>query len=477
MKRKYLKPIFFIGCLIAITGAAMAYSNKGNLWVPSLINGPDTSTPDQNGIVSLSGRLVKDKILQGGDGTVNLSLSLHAVDVFAPDRSNARNVDMVIVLDRSGSMKGSKIRDAKRAILNLLSDLSDTDRFALVAYSDGVEKYSDLVHATRSNRKHLISSVKKIWASGGTNLGAGLQTGVNTLLKSKHIGNTGKVILISDGLANRGITDPMSLGHMASVGVEKEFSVTTVGVGTEFNEHLMTLIADQGAGNYYYLENPNAFAEVFKKEFYHSKIAAATAVKVQIPLKNGLSLVNAAGYPIKVSENQAIFHPGDLRSGQTRKLFLTFKMPTHKENTFKIDGITVQYLQKGKIYTASLSKSFQVACVKNQREVISSIDKDEWEDKVIQDDYNKLKEEVSRDIKDGKEQMALDRIQTYYREKEQVNAAVGSGKVAENLTKGVNELSSIVADTFKGSPQAVMKKQKANSKALQYEGYKGRRTN
>jgi Ca-activated chloride channel family protein len=239
----------------------------------------------------------------------------------------------------------------------------------------------------------------------------------------------------------------------------------------------MTLIADQGAGNYYYLENPNAFAEVFKKEFYHSKIAAATAVKVQIPLKNGLSLVNAAGYPIKVSENQAIFHPGDLRSGQTRKLFLTFKMPTHKENTFKIDGITVQYLQKGKIYTASLSKSFQVACVKNQREVISSIDKDEWEDKVIQDDYNKLKEEVSRDIKDGKEQMALDRIQTYYREKEQVNAAVGSGKVAENLTKGVNELSSIVADTFKGSPQAVMKKQKANSKALQYEGYKGRRTN
>jgi Ca-activated chloride channel homolog len=474
--KKYLKPIFFIGCLIAITGAAMAYSSRGYPW-PSLINDPNTSNPDTNGMISITGRLVKNKILQGGDGTVNFSLSLHAEDVFDSDRGNARNVDMVIVLDRSGSMKGSKIRDAKRAILNLLSDLSENDRFALVVYSDGVQKYSDLVHVTGSNRKHLITSIKKIWACGGTNLGAGLRTGVNTLLKTKNIGNTGKVILISDGLANRGITDPSSLGNMASMGVEKEFSVTTVGVGTEFNEHLMTFIADHGAGNYYYLENPNAFAKVFKKELYNSKIAAATAVKVQIPLKNGISLVNAAGYPIKVTKNQAIFHPGDLRSGQTRKLFLTFKMPTHRENTFEINGIIVQYIQNGKIYYASIPKSFQVACVKNQHEVVSSIDKDEWEDKVIQDDYNKLKEEVSIDIKNGEEERALDRIQTYYREKQQINGSVGSGKVAENLSKGLNELSTIVEDTFKGSPQAVMQKQKANSKALQYEGYKGRRIN
>ncbi|OEU67823.1 MAG: hypothetical protein BBJ57_01935 [Desulfobacterales bacterium PC51MH44] len=477
MKRKYLKPLLFIGCLIAVTGAAMAYSSRGNFWIPDLINGPNQGTPDKNGIVSLTGKLVKDKILQGGDGIVNLSLSMHADDVLDPDKGNARNVDMVIVLDRSGSMKGSKIRDAKHAVLNLLADLSAGDRFALVAYSDGVKKYSDLVHVTGVNRKLLISSINRIWACGGTNLGAGLQTGINTLLGAKKIGNAGKVILISDGLANQGITDSTSLGNMASIAVEKEFLVTTVGVGTEFNEQLMTYIADQGTGNYYYLENPNAFAEVFKKEFYNSRSTAATAVEVQIPLKNGIFLVNAAGYPIKVTKDQAVFHPGDLRSGQTRKLFLTFKMPTHKEKIFEIDGIAVRYINKGKPYIETLSKPFQVACVKNQQEVISSIDKEEWEDKVVQDEYNKLKEEVSIDIKEGKERRALDRIHTYYNEKQSLNALVGSGKVAENLEQDLDQLRTIVRDTFKGDHATVMQKQKANSKVLQYEGYKGRRTN
>lgn len=477
MKRKYLKPLFFIGCLIVITGAAMAYSSRGNPWMPNLITGPNPGNPDKNGVISLTGRLVQDKVLQRGDSTVDLALSLHVDDMLNPEKGNAQHADIVIVLDRSGSMKGSKIRNAKNAVLNLLSDLSEKDRFALVAYSDGVEKHSDLVPVTGVNRRHLISLVTRIWGSGGTNLGAGLQTGINTLVKAKKIGNIGKVILVSDGLANQGITDSFSLGNIASIAVEKEFSVATVGVGTEFNEQLMTYIADQGAGNYYYLKNPKVFAEVFQKEFYNSRATAATAVEIKIPLRNGMSLANASGYPIKVTKDHALFHPGNLHSGQTRTLFLTFKMPTHNQNTFEINGITARYIHKGQPYSALLSESFEIACVKNQREVISSIDKEEWEKQVTQEDYNKLKDEVSMDIKDGKEKKALDRIQTYYREKQQVNTVIGSGKVAENLDKDLNELRHVVKDTFTGSSEAVRQKQKANSKALQYEGYKGRRTN
>jgi len=475
MKRKYLKPLFVVGFLIVITGAAMAYSSRGNPWVSNLITAPNPGNLDKNGVISLTGRLVQDKVLQGGDGTADLALSLHADDMLNPDKGIAQHADMVIVLDRSGSMKGSKIRNAKHAVLNLLSDLSEKDRFALVTYSDGVETHSDLVPVTGLNRKHLISLVNRIRAGGGTNLGAGLQTGINTLVRAKKIGNIGKVILISDGLANQGITDSSSLGNMASIAVDKEFSVATVGVGTEFNEQLMTYIADQGAGTYYYLKNPKVFAQVFQKEFYNSRATAATAVEVTIPLRNGMSLVNASGYPIKTTKDHARFHPGNLHSGQTRTLFLTFKMPTHNQKIFEINGITVRYIHNGRPCHAVLSKSFEIACVKNQREVISSIDKEEWEKQVTQEDYNKLKDEVSMDIKDGKEKKALDRIQTYYRKKQQLNTVVGSGKVAENLDKDLNELRHVVTDTFTGSSEAVMQKQKANSKALQYEGYKGRR--
>jgi Ca-activated chloride channel family protein len=477
MKQKFLKPLIFIGCLIVITGAAMAYSNRGNPWMASLNNVPNPYHTDKNGIISVTGHLVQDKVLQGGDGTVDVALNLHVNGRLSSDRDNTHNADIVIVLDRSGSMKGSKIRNAKHAVLNLLSDLSEKDRFALIAYSDRVEKYSDLVSVTGVNRNRLISLVNGIWVGGGTNLGAGLQTGIDTLFKAEKIGNTGKIILISDGLANQGITDPFSLGNMASMAVGKEFSVATVGVGTEFNEQLMSYIADRGAGNYYYLKNPRVFAKIFQKELNNSISTAATAVEIRIPLKGGMSLVNASGYPIEIKKDYALFHPGNLHSGQTRKLFLTFKMPTHTQKIFEIKGITVRYIHNDQAYNASLSKSLEIACVKNQHQVISSINKKEWEKQIIQDDYNKLKDEVSMDIRDGKEKKALDRIRTYYRTKQQINTFVGSEKVAENLDKDLNELRNFVKDTFKGTPETVMQKQKANAKALQYEGYKGRRMN
>ena len=476
MKRKYFKPLFVVGCLIVITGAAMAYSSRANPWMPNLITGPKPGKLDKNGVISLTGRLVQDKVLQGGEGTADLSLSLHVDDMLDPDKGIAQHADMVIVLDRSGSMKGSKIRNAKNAVLNLLSDLSEKDRFALVAYSDQVEKHSDLIPVTGLNRRHLVSLVNRIWAGGGTNLGAGLQTGINTLVRAKKIGNIRKIILISDGLANQGITDSLSLGNMASKAAHKEFSVATVGVGTDFNEQLMTYIADQGSGNYYYLKNPKVFAQVFQKEFHNSRTTAATAVEVTIPLRSGMSLVNASGYPIKTTKNHARIHPGNLHSGQTRTLFLTFKMPTHNQKIFEINGITVRYIYNGRPYHAVLSKTFEIACVKDEREVISSIDKEEWEKHVIQEDYNKLKDEVAMDIKGGKEKKAMDRIQTYYRKKQQLNTVVGSGKVAENLDKDLNELRHFVKDTFTGSSEAVKQQQKANSKTLQYEGYKGRRS-
>ncbi len=246
MKRNYVRPLFLVGCLIAATCVAMAYSSSGEITVP--VAGVKA------GIVTLSGDLTRDKVLYGGDGNVALSLTMSADKVFDLDKGDARHVDLVIVLDRSGSMQGRKIKDAKQAILSLLSNLSKEDRFAIVSYSDGVRRHSNLLKATPTNRMLLTTAIQEISAGGGTNLGAGLQEGINVLLKARKNGNLGKVILVSDGLANQGITNPTALGSMASISVQREFAVSTAGVGNDFNEHLMTTIANRGTGNNYYLE-------------------------------------------------------------------------------------------------------------------------------------------------------------------------------------------------------------------------------
>ncbi|MEE9536383.1 MAG: VWA domain-containing protein, partial [Desulfobacterales bacterium] len=207
MKLNRLKSFILIIGLIAVTGAAMAYTaGAGKTWFSDWIT-PATHRPViESGPLTLSGRLVQNKILQGSEGRVNLALTLQASDSYGSTAAEPRNVDMVIVLDRSGSMQGRKIKDARQAVLQLLSSLSTKDRFALITYSDGVQHVSTLHKVTVNHREQLETFIHRITAGGGTNLGAGLQAGINLLVSAPETGNARKVILISDGLANKGIT-------------------------------------------------------------------------------------------------------------------------------------------------------------------------------------------------------------------------------------------------------------------------------
>ncbi|MGD9175158.1 MAG: VWA domain-containing protein [Desulfobacterales bacterium] len=471
-----LKSLVLIIVLIAVTGAALAYSTgTGKTWLSALLNPSAQHSGTHPSPVSLGGHLVQSKVLQGSSGRFNLALTLAAIE--SPDSNSAveRNVDMVIVLDRSGSMKGQKINDARKAVSNLLSRLTAKDRFALITYSDGVQFTSSLKPVTAAHRQHLATLIAAVRAGGGTNLGAGLQAGIDTMQYGKEMGNARKLVLISDGLANKGITDASRLGAMAGIAVEKEFAVSTVGVGNDFNEQLMTTIADRGAGNYYYLENPMAFSEVFQKEFFYTRSTLASNVSILFPLDNGISLIDAAGYPITRQDDYAVFYPGDLRSGQTRQLFLTLQVPTESTASFDIASVKVRYRFNGRSLETVLTEPLTIACVENKKEVQASIDKASWAEKVIQEDYNRLKQEVAADIKAGKKQTAFKRIHRYYREQESINAAVGSAEVRQNLDRDLKDLQQQVEDTFTGEPSAVSRKQKTRSKALQYEGYKGRR--
>ena len=476
MKPNNLKSFLLIAALIAATGAAMAYSSKsGGIFS---LNRNSVSARHQtaaNGVLSISGQLIQDKVLQGSEGTIGLNLTLRTEEAAAETGAKARNVDMVIVLDRSGSMKGRKINDARQAALKLLSNLTSRDRFGLVTYSDGVQITCGLQPVTADNRQGMKMAVNGVRVGGGTNLGAGLQAGINLLGSPGRSKNAAQVILISDGLANKGITAVPALGAIAAIAVEREFAVSTVGVGAGFNEYLMTAIADQGTGSYYYLENPAAFADVFLKEFHDARAAVVNNLKIQIPLNDGIDLVDAAGYPISRQEGQAVFYPGRMHAGQTRHLYLTLRVPTDRKRQFEIGQFKISYHHDNQVHETMLDNSLTIACVQDRRKVYSSIDQTRWSDKVINDDFNRLKQEVAADIKSGNKQKAMKRIESYMGEQRAVNAVVGSARVAQNLDKDVKELEAYVEKTFEGAPEAVRQKQKTNAKALQYDGYRGRR--
>ena len=475
MNKKVIKPLLIVGGLVALSLAAL-FHLTGPAQVGASPQKPQTTPQMQKGLVSFSGGLVQGGILQGGEGLVSLDLTLTAAELPADLNQPRQNVDLVIVLDRSGSMEGPKIMDAKAAVLKLLESFTAQDRFALVTYSDGVIRHSGLKNADADSVAALRRIVSQVQAGGGTNLGAGLDEGIRIIKNSPRVGNNSRIILISDGLANQGVTDPAQLSRLAAQAGPVEFTVSTVGVGQDFNEYLMTALADHGLGTYYYLENPNAFAKIFQKELHQARITAAKALEISVPLPVGASVVDAAGYPVEVKGQTAIFRPGDLLAGQTRKLYVTLRFPTDKEQTFNLSGIGLTWLADGQNQTMTLPDSLQVACVKDEASVLGSIDRESWEKKVLQEDYNKLKEEVARDIKNGDQQAARQKIDGYYQAQQSINSAVGSAAVTENLENDLDDLRGQVDESFSGEPEEALMKQKGFSKKLQHEGYQGRRS-
>ena len=348
MKRSK-RGLFAIIALILVTGGALAYGTSlPGLSAATATSGKTTGPAgDGDGVVTLSARLSQTKVLQGSDGNVSVSLQLSAAELVQGDVLPDVPVDLVVVIDRSGSMDGDKINDARSAIIKLIGRLTTKDRLALISYSNDVRTDVGLIPVNGANRNRLIDAVNGVQAAGGTNLGGGLQQGIDLLSDRAAVGRQRKLILISDGLANQGVTDPDALARMASTAVEGQFTVSSVGVGYDFNEMLMTSLADHGAGRYYFLENPQAFAKVFEAEFQTARQVAAAGIQLRIPLQNGVRLIHAGGYPISEQGNEAVFYPGDLLSGQQRTLFLTFAVPTNQIGETAINRILVGYTYQG----------------------------------------------------------------------------------------------------------------------------------
>jgi Ca-activated chloride channel family protein len=425
-------------------------------------------------VLSLSARLSQSKVLQGGDGRVTLCLGLTA-PAWPDAQPQALPVDLVLVLDRSGSMSGPKIEYARRAAAALLAHLGTQDRLAVVAYADGVEHLSGLVPVSEPFRARCRQALDAMQPGGATNLGAGLKAGLDLLYAARRRTAAARLVLISDGLANRGVTDPLALGQMASLAREGGFTVSTVGVGDEFNETLMAAIADRGAGRYTWLENPEAFADVFLAELQRVRTTVFADLSVRVTLSAGMQVVDAGGYPVTMQGSQARFHPQGLRPGERRTLYVTLQVPTAGLRSFQVGDIEVSYRLGGHPHRTAFPAALSVACVPDDEAVLGAIDRQSWEQKVLDDDFNRLREEVAADLRAGQQAKAKERIVQYRQQTGQLNARIASPAVTANLEGEARRLESTVDAALAPAAAGAPAPDRNAAKRIQFEGYSNRR--
>jgi len=199
------------------------------------------------------------------------------------------------VLDVSGSMAGESITRAREASRALVDKLAPTDDFSFVTFSNDAEvKVSDgPVGPRRDAIKKVISEVKE---GGGTNIGAGLTLGyAQAATKSIPADAVRVVLLLSDGRANGGIIEPNKLSKLALDAFQNGIQTSSFGLGPDYDGALMSSIAEDGAGGYYYLRDAEQIAPALGTEIDKRLDPVATAVEVRVRLKKGVDLLRVYG--------------------------------------------------------------------------------------------------------------------------------------------------------------------------------------
>jgi Ca-activated chloride channel family protein len=468
LSRSRRKACWILTALFTATLAVGAATHgRTTIGFPGLGADP-TIRASGDGAVSVRGTLDRTAVLAGSDGLVRMELVLQA-QRRGNDAAPQLPTDLLVVLDRSGSMNGQKIRDARAAIHHLISRLGPDDRFALVTFSSGADIAIPLAHATPAARAAWSRIVDGIHAGGGTYMSTGLTLGLGTLEAARAASRSPRAIVISDGLAAEPHDVLRSQAARATTG---EYTLSAVGVGADFDENLMAALADAGTGNYYYLEDANELASVFGAEFETARETVASSVAVTVEPGDGIAVIDAAGYPLERSGRAATFRPGTLFSGQERHVWVTLRVPTNAEARREIGSVRVQYQDRGERHQLTLADFPEIACVREKERFFANLDADAWAKSVVVEEYNELRQTVAGMVKAGYEEKALAEIQRFKDRNRAMNEVVASPSVATQL-EAAADLESDVAGAFRGPG----KKEKQNllGKSLHSQGTLDRR--
>jgi Ca-activated chloride channel family protein len=421
-----------------------------------------------HGAVHISGTLDRTAVMQGSDGLVRMEL---LIEGRAADGVVMQQIptDLVVVLDRSGSMNGRKIADARAAIHHLISRLGPEDRFALVPFSNGAATAIPLSHATPTATAGWTRIVDSIEAGGGTNMATGLRLGLRTIETTREVSRSPRIILISDGLAAETHAELRGEAARAARG---EFTLSAVGVGADFDETLMSMLADAGTGNYFYLEDSRHLSDVFAAEFETARETVASGLSVTLAAADGVEVVEAAGYPLTRSGRETTFHPGALFANQKRRIWVTLRFPTDRPVERELGEVRVTYREGAERAELRLDDFPKIACVVDERDFYAGLDEDAWARSVAIEGYNQLRQSVATHVKSGRPEEAKREIADFQDRYRALNSVVAAPAVAARIG-AADTLEAEVDEAFSGPDQA--KKQNSLGKTLHSKGVAERR--
>ncbi|MBC8134431.1 MAG: VWA domain-containing protein [Fibrella sp.] len=293
----------------------------------------------------------------GAPATVDLLVRFQAT---APDANATRRpLNLSLVIDRSGSMAGNPLRYAIRAAKDLVERLGPEDMLSVVTYDDGVQTVVPPQAVT--DKAAIYGKLDAVRVGGMTNLGGGWLKGCEHVKANADGDRVNRVLLLTDGHANVGITDKTILINTAQQKAEETVATTTLGFGNSFNEDLLIGMARAAGGNFYYIQSPEDASGVFQIELDSLKSVVAQNLTVtlspDVPKTGTDSLaIGLRGYRTETnSDGKTIVYLGDVYASEDKLLAVELTIPVPDATgsmalltlDYAFDGISGKIIEHG----------------------------------------------------------------------------------------------------------------------------------
>jgi len=322
--------------------------------------------------VTLSVKPEREYLLTGGPRDTVVLVELRAKDA---DIKRTTPINLALVLDHSGSMAGAKLEKARQAAGVVLDQLGPDDIFSLVVYDDEVEV---IIPPQRvKDREEMKREIARIRNGGSTALYAGVEKGAAQLRKYFDREKVNRIVLLSDGLANVGPSSPSALANLGKELRGEGFGVSTVGLGDDYNEDLMTALAEASHANYYYVKDAEKLPGIFREELGTVKNAVARNVKVTITLPDGVKPKCVLGEDDLTFHGQTLTIPlAELFGSQTRRFLIACDAPASDAKEIELAHVELSYDDSGTGKPSNENRSAKVAQTTDFSRVEKSIQAD-----------------------------------------------------------------------------------------------------
>jgi Ca-activated chloride channel family protein len=289
----------------------------------------------------MEGRLGHSKLLSTKDNETMLLVNVTADK--AAVGNTAAPLNLGIVIDRSGSMKGRRLQQALDAARGMVRRLRDRDVVSVVTYNTTTQVVSAPTQVDSFSRDRVLAAIDTITAEGDTCISCGIDAGMEQVRQRSGAGMIDRLLLLSDGEATAGVRDVEGFRSIGSRVRNMGASISSVGVDVQYNERVMNALAIESNGRHYFAENASTLTRVFDEELDSLVKSVAKGSEVAIDLAPGVEVERVFDRTFRREGNKLFVPLGTFSSGEEKTVLVSLRVPRGATGERPIADVKMTY--------------------------------------------------------------------------------------------------------------------------------------